>query len=118
MAIFSFFNKHFQGGAGPVLLATVYSVAAIGVALLRAFLTNSFLGLHLSAAEVVVVFSITMFLMGIPFLPGAIGAFEAGIAGAFDLVGRSKADGLAYALTVHAASTQVAIPPASRTRDR
>jgi glycosyltransferase 2 family protein len=99
----------FQDGLGPVVLATVYSFAAVGVALLRAFLTSGFLGLHLSTAEVVVMFAITMFLMAVPFLPGAVGAFEAGIAGAFELVGRSRADGLAYALTVHAAEFAVVI---------
>jgi uncharacterized membrane protein YbhN (UPF0104 family) len=43
-----------------------------------------------------------MRLMAVPFLPGAIGAYEGGIAGAFELLGRSRADGLAYAMTVHA----------------
>src|SRR6185312_11895385 len=42
------------------------------------------------------------FLMAVPFVPGAIGAFEGGIAGAFELLGRPRADGVAYALTVHA----------------
>ena len=99
----------FRGGIGPVLLATAYSFAAIGVALVRAFLANAFLELHLTDAQIVVMFAITMLLMVVPFLPGAVGAFEAGIAGAFEAVGRSKADGLAYAVTIHAAEFVVVV---------
>jgi uncharacterized protein (TIRG00374 family) len=92
----------FRGAPGPIVLATAYSFAAIGVAFVRAVLTNVFLELRLTLPELVVMFAITVFLMAVPFLPGAIGAYEGGIAGAFELLGRSKADGLAYAMTVHA----------------
>jgi len=91
----------FRAPPGIIVFAAVYSFAAIGIALVRALLTNAFLELGLTTPEVVVMFAITVFLMAVPFLPGAIGAYEGGIAGAFELIGRSKADGLAYALTVH-----------------
>ena len=93
----------FRGPVGYVVLAAAFSFAAIGMALARALLASAFLDLHLSAPEVVVMFAITVLLMAVPFLPGAIGAFEGGIAAAFEMIGRSKADGLAYALSVHAA---------------
>jgi glycosyltransferase 2 family protein len=99
----------FAGPASLILSAAVYSFAAIAVAFVRALLASEFLELHLGAGEVAVMFAITVFLMAIPFLPGAVGAFEGGIAGAFELLGHSKADGLAYALTVHASELVVVI---------
>ena len=92
----------FRGAPGLVVLATAYSFAAIGVAFVRAVLTDVFLDLHLTMPDLVVMFAITVLLMAVPFLPGAIGAYEGGIAGAFELLGRPKAEGLAYAMTVHA----------------
>jgi len=97
----------FDGPIGYVLLAAAFSFAAIGMALARALLASAFLDLGLSTPEVVVMFAITVLLMAVPFLPGAIGAFEGGIAAAFEMIGRSKADGMAYALSVHAAELVV-----------
>jgi uncharacterized membrane protein YbhN (UPF0104 family) len=85
----------FRPPLAPVVLATVYSFAAIGIAFARAVLTNRFLETGLGTPEVTVMFSVTIFLMAVPFLPGAVGAYEGGIAGAFELLGRSRAEGLA-----------------------
>jgi uncharacterized protein (TIRG00374 family) len=99
----------FGSPARAIVAATAYSFAAIGMALVRALLASRFLALRLTTPEVVVMFAITVFLMAIPLLPGAVGAFEGGIAGAFELIGRSKSDGVAYAVTVHAAELTVVI---------
>jgi len=92
----------FRAPPRHIVLALAYSFAAIGIAFVRALLTNDFLALGLTLPELSVMFSITIFLMAVPFLPGAIGAYEGGIAGAFELLGRQRADGIAYAMTVHA----------------
>src|SRR5437867_4864832 len=63
--------------------------------------------LHLTMPELVVMFIVTMFLLSVPLLPGAIGIYEGGIAGAFEVLGHSRADGIAYAMTVHAAELVV-----------
>jgi len=89
--------------------ATAWSFAAIAIALVRALATNAFLDLHLTTPQVVVMFAITIFLMAVPFLPGAIGAYEGGIAGAFELVGRSRAEGIAYAVAIHASELVVVV---------
>src|SRR5207253_9905440 len=47
------------------------------------------------------------FLISVPFLPGAVGIYEGGIAGAFEVLGPSHADGVAYAMTIHAAELVV-----------
>jgi uncharacterized protein (TIRG00374 family) len=99
----------FHGPPGPILRATAYSFAAIGIAFVRAVLTNAFLRTGLTTPQLVVMFAITVFLMAIPFLPGAIGAYEGGIAGAFELLGRARSEGLAYAMTVHATELVVVI---------
>ena len=52
-------------------------------------------------------FIVTMFLISVPLLPGAIGIYEGGIAGAFEVLGHSRADGVAYAMTIHAAELVV-----------
>jgi uncharacterized membrane protein YbhN (UPF0104 family) len=58
---------------------------------------------------VLLVFTLTIFLMALPFLPGGLGAFEGGMAGTFELLGRSRAEGLAYAVTVHASEMTVVV---------
>src|SRR5439155_4443773 len=83
----------FTAPPARLLLATAYSFAAIAMAFLRALLANVFLGIGLTVPEVVVMFALTVLLNAVPFLPGAIGAFEGGLAAAFELLGRSRADG-------------------------
>jgi uncharacterized protein (TIRG00374 family) len=99
---------HFFTGPAPRIgLAAGYSFAAIGMAFARAVLTNVYLDLHLTLPEVTMMFAVTVLLMAVPFLPGAIGAYEGGIATVFELLGHSRADGLAYALLVHASELVV-----------
>src|SRR5581483_278370 len=99
----------FRAPARIVALVMLYSFVAIGVAYFRSWLTSRFLGLDLSPPQLAVMLALTIFLMAIPFLPGAIGAFEGGIAGAFELLGRDKADGLAFAMTIHATELVVVV---------
>jgi uncharacterized protein (TIRG00374 family) len=102
-------GEFFTGPPRHIALAVVYSFLAIGVAYVRAWLTSEFLGLGLTPTQLAVMLAITIFLMAIPFLPGALGAFEGGMAGAFELLGRDKADGVAYAMTVHATELVVVV---------
>jgi len=85
-----------------IVLAALYSALAIAVGFLRSVLANDFLRTGLSMPELAVMFALTIFLMAVPFLPGAIGVYEGGIAGAFVLLGRPRAEGLAYAMAIHA----------------
>ena len=102
-------SEFFRVPLPRILLVAVYSVLAIAVAFVRGVLTSEFLRLGLTLPELVVMFSLTIFFMVIPFVPGAIGIFEGGIAGAFSLLGHSRADGLAYAMTVHATELAVVV---------
>jgi uncharacterized protein (TIRG00374 family) len=95
-------GEFFQGRLVDILPAVVFSFAAIGIAFVRSVLTNHFLALGLSLPEIVVMFAVTVVLMAVPLLPGAVGAYESGMAAAFDLVGRPPADAVAYALAIHA----------------
>ncbi len=97
----------FRAPLPRILLVAGYAVLAVSVAFLRALLTARFLGLHLTMPELVVMFIVTAFLISVPFLPGAVGIYEGGIAGAFEVLGHSRADGVAYAMTIHAAELVV-----------
>jgi len=97
----------FRAPLPRILLVAGYASLAVSVAFLRSLLSALFLGLHLTLPELVVLFTVTVFLLSVPFLPGAIGIYEGGIAGAFELLGHSRADGVAYAMTIHAAELVV-----------
>ena len=99
----------FRAPLPRILLVAGYALLAVSVAFLRALLSARFLGLHLTMPELVVMFIVTMFLISVPFLPGAIGIYEGGIAGAFEVLGHSRADGVAYAMTIHAAELVVVV---------
>jgi uncharacterized protein (TIRG00374 family) len=100
-------SDFFRAPFPRMLLVAWYALLADAAAFLRSLLTAMFLQLHLTLPEIVVMFVVTVFLISIPFLPGAIGVYEGGIAGAFELVGRSRADGVAYAMSIHAAELAV-----------
>ena len=97
----------FRAPLPRILLVAWYSLLAVAAAFVRSLLTARFLGLPLTLPEIVIMFVVTVFLISIPFLPGAIGVYEGGMAGAFELLGHSRADGVAYAMAVHAAELAV-----------
>ena len=97
----------FRAPLPRILLVAWYALLAVSVAFLRSLLSALFLGLHLTMPELAVMFMVTVFLLSVPLLPGAIGVYEGGIAGAFELLGHSRADGVAYAMTIHAAELVV-----------
>ena len=97
----------FRAPLTRILLVACYALLAVSVAFLRSLLSAMFLGLDLTLPELVVMFIATVFLFSVPLLPGAIGVYEGGIAGAFELLGHARADGVAYAMTIHAAELVV-----------
>src|SRR5439155_7682445 len=97
----------FRAPLPRILRVARYACLAVSVAFLRSLLSARFLGLHLTMPELVVMFLVTAFLISVPLLPGAIGVYEGGLAGAFEALGHSPADGVAYAMTIHAAELVV-----------
>lgn len=85
------------------------SFLAIGTSFVRALLTADFLAVGLRVPEVALMFAFTLFLLAVPFLPGAVGVYEGGIAGFFHVLGRPETAGIAYAMTVHAVELVVVL---------
>ena len=85
------------------------SVLAIGASFARAVLTVRFLNLPLGVPEVALLVAVSLLVVAIPFLPGAIGVYEGGMVGSFELLGRPASEGIAYALTVHGVELVVAV---------
>src|SRR5439155_27368379 len=79
----------------------------VSVAFRRPRRTPRFLRPHLPLPDLAVMFIVAAFLISVPFLPGTVGIYEGGIAGAFEVLGHSRADGVAYPMTIHAAELVV-----------
>jgi uncharacterized membrane protein YbhN (UPF0104 family) len=95
---------------GPRIVAVAgLSLLAIGTSFVRALLTADFLAVGLRVPEVALMFAFTLFLLAVPFLPGAVGVYEGGIAGFFHVLGRPETAGIAYAMTVHAVELVVVL---------
>jgi len=99
----------FRAPAGGVLVAAAMSLCAIGASFARAVLTVRFLNLPLGVPEVAFLVAVSLLVVAIPFLPGAIGVYEGGMVGSVELLGRPASEGIAYALTVHGVELVVAI---------
>jgi hypothetical protein len=100
----------FFESAPPALVgATALSVLAIGASFVRALLTARFLDLALGVPEVALLQAFSLVVLALPFLPGGIGVYEGGMVGFFHFLGRPSADGIAYAMAIHAVELVVAL---------
>jgi len=102
-------SAFFRTPVSGVLAAAAMSVLAIGASFGRAVLTVRFLNLPLGVPEVALLVAVSLLVVAIPFLPGAIGVYEGGMVGSFELLGRPASEGIAYALTVHGVELVVAV---------
>jgi len=99
----------FEAPPRRILTVAGLCLLSIGASFLRALLTADFLAVGLTVPQVALVFAFTLFLLAVPFLPGAVGVYEGGIAGFFHLLGHPEAAGIAYAMTVHAVELVVVL---------
>ena len=104
VTVSSFFRTPMSG----VVAAGLMSALAVGVSFGRAVLTARFLHLSIGVPEVALLVAVSLVLAAMPLLPGAIGVYEGGMVGSFQLLGRPASEGIAFALAVHGVEMVVA----------
>jgi len=98
----------FRGPLPLVVGAGALGLLALAASFWRAFLTARFLDLPFTAPEVALLLGFTLVILAVPFAPGALGLYEGSMVGVFALLGRTYAEGAAYAMIVHGVELVVA----------
>lgn len=98
----------FHGPLALVAGAFGFSVLSLGATFSRAFLTTRFLALGFGLPQVALLLGFTLLILSVPFAPGALGLYEGGMVGVFGLLGRTSAEGVAYAMIAHGVELVVA----------
>jgi membrane-associated protein len=99
----------FFGSSLPLLGSAIgLSVLAIGASFARAVMTARFLNLGLGVPQVALLVAFSLVVLAIPLLPGAIGVYEGGMVGFFQLLGRPSSQGIAFAMVIHGVELVVA----------
>jgi uncharacterized membrane protein YbhN (UPF0104 family) len=101
-------STFFAGAPGLLVLAIALSALAICTTFARGLLAAHFLRLPLGVGEIALLLAFSLVVVAIPFFPGALGIYEGGMVGFFQLLGRPAAEGIAYAMVVHGVELIVA----------